>query len=93
MADDYKWMPDMMKLFATGIEQNIPLVENAVSQVSGAMQGELQQDYSPQLGEINASIKGMAPGETAVYVQISDGQLERALAKVTRGQALRSGGR
>jgi hypothetical protein len=93
MADDYKWMPDMMKLFATGIESNIPMVESAVSNVSSTMQGEM--DYSPQLGAINTSIQGLslAEGNTNVYVQISDGQLQKAVAQVMKGGALRSGGR
>jgi hypothetical protein len=57
------------------------------------MQGEM--DYSPQLGAINTSIQGLslAEGNTNVYVQISDGQLQRAVAQVMRGGALRSGGR
>jgi hypothetical protein len=95
MKDDYKWMPDMMDLFAKGIIQNTPKVENAVTNLAQGMSDSMNPDYSGQLGQINSSIQGMnlSTGDTVVYVQISDGQLQRALANITRGNALRSGGR
>ena len=34
MADDYKWMPDMMTLFAKGIKDNAHKVESAVDNVA-----------------------------------------------------------
>jgi hypothetical protein len=88
-------MPDMVDLMTEGMMSGVPRVENSASNLASAIQSGLSTDYSGQLGQINSSIQGMnlSTGNTNVYVQISDGQLQRAVAKVLRGDALRSGGR
>ena len=85
----------MMDLYSKGIMSGIPKVENAATQVANDVKASLYPDYSGQLGTINRSINNMqlSSGDTVVYVQISDGQLQRALANIQRGNALRSGGR
>ena len=75
--------------------KGIPQVENAAMGAAQAVKDGITTDYSGQLGTINKSIQGMqlSAGNTTVYVQISDSQLQRAVAKVMKGDALRSGGR
>jgi hypothetical protein len=87
----------MIKLFTGGIKAGLPQVEAAAAGMAQATRSGISStDYTAQLGTINRSIQGISTGgggDVAVYVQISDGQLERALTKITRGQSLRSGGR
>ena len=40
LKDDYKWMPDMMTMFAKGIESNIPKLQMAVGDVTSTISGE-----------------------------------------------------
>lgn len=97
LNDFHTYGPDMMDLYAQGIRQNTPKVEAAAAGAAQAVRQSITggTDYTTQLGTINRSIQGIQTGggDIAVYVQISDGQLERALANITRGQKLRSGGR
>ena len=95
LSDFSTYAPDMIKLFTSGLKSGLPQVEAAAAGMAQATrEGLTGTDYSAQLGTINRSIQGISSGgDVAVYVQISDGQLERALTKITRGQGLRSGGR
>lgn len=95
LSNFHTFMPDMIDLMSEGMMNGIPEVENSASQLGSAIKEGITTDYTPQLGAINTSIQGMqlSAGNTNVYVQISDGQLQRAVAKVMRGDALRSGGR
>lgn len=94
LSDFHTYMPDMIDMMTSGIMKGIPKVEASAARLGSAIDQGVRADYSGQLGQINSSIQGInLAGATNVYVQISDGQLERALAKITRGQALRSGGR
>ena len=94
LADASSYMPDMIDMMTSGMMKGVPKVEASAARLGTAIDQGVRADYSGQLGQINSSIQGInLAGATNVYVQISDGQLERALAKITRGQALRSGGR
>jgi len=47
LANDDEFMPDMMKLLAKGIEDNIPLAKNAASGIAEAISGEITDgDYA-----------------------------------------------
>lgn len=95
LSDFHTYMPDMIKEMTSGMLNGVPKVEASATQLGSAIRDGVTTDYSGQLGTINQSIKGMqlSAGDTTVYVQISDSQLQRAVAKVIRGDALRSGGR
>lgn len=95
LSDFHTYMPDMIKEMTSGMMNGVPKVEASATQLGSAIKNGVTTDYSGQLGTINQSIKGMqlSAGDTTVYVQISDSQLQRAVAKVIRGDALRSGGR
>ena len=94
LADFHTYMPDMIDMMTKGMMSGVPKVETAATQLGTAVHDGVT-DYSGQLGTINQSIKGMqlSTGDTTVYVQISDSQLQRAVAKVIKGDSLRSGGR
>ena len=95
LSDFHTYMPDMIDLMTKGMMNGIPKVESAAMGLGTAVHDGLTTDYSGQLSSINQSVQGirLQEGTTNVYVQISDSQLQRAIAKVTRGNALRSGGR
>lgn len=54
LSDFHTYMPDMMKLMAKGIEDNIPLAERAAANVARAVSDEIQEgDYA--FGEMKAA--------------------------------------
>ena len=96
LSNFHTFMPDMIDLMDKGMIQGIPQVEDSAAQLGTAIKDNIMPDYSGQLGQINTSIQGIqmaGDSPVTVYVQISDGQLQRALANIQRGNALRSGGR
>ena len=94
LSDFHTYMPDMIDLMTKGMMEGVPKVEQSASALGSAIHDGVT-DYSGQLGQINTSIKGLSLAGDApvVYVQISDGQLQRAMTRLSRGEALRSGGR
>jgi phage-related protein len=56
LADDDKWMPNMMRMFASGIAENAPLLTGAVNQAAGGIAG------APALNRMSASSGGIAGG-------------------------------
>ena len=73
LKDFHTFAPDMMKLFAQGIESNIGMVEDAMSTVSGTVARSMKQNsYSSSVGAVNIVInahEGQSVEELADIVQ------------------------
>jgi hypothetical protein len=95
LSDFNTWMPDMMKQMASQISQGIPGVQNAIQNVAGSMQGELQRDYSGQLSSINNNIGRLAGagGNITVPVYIGNQKFAQAVVNANQTNNYRSGGR
>ena len=53
LKDDDTWMPDMMRMFANGIESNTPLIRNAAREAANSVSGALApvRDWAAEIGE------------------------------------------
>ena len=73
LKDFHTFAPDMMKLFAQGIESNIGMVEDAMSTVSGTVARSMEQKtYSSSVGAVNIVInahEGQSVEDLADIVQ------------------------
>ena len=90
MADDYKWMPDMMKMFASGIKRYSYLVTNAMENVATdisvgmngyqAAEAQRQQSGTTTLGSIDTA---------AIYAAVKDGASDATISINLDGRELR----
>ena len=90
MADDYKWMPDMMKMFASGIKRYSYLVTNAMENVATdisvgmngyqAAEAQRQQSGTTTLGSIDTA---------AIYAAVKDGASDATISISLDGRELR----
>lgn len=90
MADDYKWMPDMMKLFASGIKNNAYLVRSAMDDVA--------TDISVGMGGYQSTIADNSIGQTtlnagldvnAVYAAVKQGAADATVSISLDGRELK----
>lgn len=90
MADDYKWMPDMMKLFAKGIRDYSGLVTGAIDSVatdiSVGMNG--YQAQSSDTAALGATIAGSIDA-AAIYSAVRDGAADATIVINLDGRELR----
>ena len=96
LSDFNSWMPDMMRQMAEQINEGVPGVAMAMQNAASAMRGEIAPDYSGQLASINNGIGQLAAvGSSNVTVPVYIGQekLGQAMAKISRTNLYRSGGR
>ena len=90
MADDYKWMPDMMKMFAQGINKYAYLVqqaaENAATDIMVGMSAAQAFEYQREAagsnlrGEVDAS---------AIYAAVREGASDATISISIDGRELR----
>ena len=90
MADDYTWMPDMMKLFAKGIKDNAYLVTHAIDDVatdiSVGMNGYSEQQADSS-GVANAILGAIDPA--AIYNAVREGASDAEITIDIDGRDLR----
>lgn len=90
MADDYTWMPDMMKMFAKGIRDYSGLVTNAIDSVatdiSVGMNG--YQAQSSDTAALGATIAGSIDA-AAIYSAVRDGAADATIVINLDGRELR----
>lgn len=98
LSNFHTFAPDMMDLFAEGIDENINVVQNSVEDVAGVVAGGMTQapDYTGQftglqdkLGQIAAT----AGGQIVVPVYIGNERLDTLVVNAVNRQNYRSGGR
>ena len=98
LSNFHTFAPDMMDLFAEGIDENINVVQNSVEDVAGVVAGGMTQapDYTGQftglqdkLGQIAAT----AGGQIIVPVYIGNERLDTLVVNAVNRQNYRSGGR
>ena len=75
LSDFHTYAPDMMKLFAQGIDQNLPLVENSMNRMGNMIRGNMQ--FSTEGVNRGATYNG---GIT-INVYGAEGQNVRELAR------------
>lgn len=69
-SDADKWMPNMMEMFAAGIEDNIAQVSSAINMTAGA----IQQGVQPNTDDVAASI-GNAVSQSMQGIDIGGGDM------------------
>lgn len=90
MADDYKWMPDMMKLFAKGIRDYTGIVTSAVDSVATDISVGMN-GYQSQAGDtkaLGAAISGSIDA-AAIYAAVRDGASDATVVINLDGRELR----
>ncbi len=90
MADDYKWMPDMMKMFAKGIRDYSGLVTNAIDSVATDISVGMN-GYQAQAGDtqaLGATIAGSIDA-AAIYSAVRDGAADATIVINLDGRELR----
>lgn len=90
LKDDYKWMPDMMKLYAKGIKDNAYLVTQAIDDVatdiSVGMNGYSEQQADSS-GVANAILGAIDPA--AIYNAVREGASDAEITIDIDGRDLR----
>jgi phage-related protein len=90
LKDDYKWMPDMMKLYAKGIKDNAYLVTQAVDDVatdiSVGMNGYSERS-SDNSSVASAIMNAIDPA--AIYAAVRDGASDAEITIDIDGRTLR----
>ena len=90
LKDDYKWMPDMMKLYAKGIKDNAYLVTQAIDDVATDISVGMN-GYSERASD-NSSVASAimnAIDPAAIYAAVRDGASDAEITIDIDGRALR----
>ena len=90
MADDYKWMPDMMKMFAQGIRDYSGLVTSAMDSVATDISVGMN-GYQSQAGDsqaIGAAIAGSLDPES-IYAAVRAGASDATIVLTIDGREFR----
>jgi len=98
LSNFHTFAPDMMDLFAEGIDQNINVVQNSVEDVAGVVAGGMTQqpDYTGQFDGLQSTlgkIAATAGGQIVVPVYIGNERLDTLIVNAVNRQNYRSGGR
>lgn len=90
MANDYKWMPDMMKLFAKGIRDYTGIVTSAVDSVATDISVGMN-GYQSQAGDtqaLGAAISGSLDS-ASIYAAVREGASDATIVINLDGRELR----
>ena len=95
LKDFDKSGPDMIDLFAQGIESELPTLEAALNLAAQTIETGMTPDYSEQLSGLNRGLNSLAEAETntSVSVYIGDDMLENTVVRATRSAEYISGRR
>lgn len=98
LSNFHTFAPDMMDLFAQGIDQNINVVQNSVEDVADVVAGGMttQPDYTGQFDGLQSTlgkIAATAGGQIVVPVYIGNERLDTLIVNAVNRQNYRSGGR
>lgn len=90
MADDYKWMPDMMKLFAQGIKRNAYLVTGALSNVAEDIAVGVN-GYQSTMADNQSTQTALSAGIDAesLYMAVREGASDAVVSISLDGRELR----
>lgn len=83
LADDDKWMPNMMSMFAQGIDHNIPLLQNASVRAAGGIGGIASAPSTSRLGSTSAGGSG---GMSTVNLVLDGNVLGQVVVNHITGQ-------
>ena len=91
MKDDYKWMPDMMKLWAQGIKRNSYLVESALENVATDISVGVNgyQQAADDHRRETRSAHGLSIDADALYAAVKQGASDATVSIVLDGRELR----
>lgn len=90
MADDYKWMPDMMKLFAKGIRNYTGIVTSAIDSVATDISVGMN-GYQSQAGDtqaLGAAISGSIDA-ASIYAAVREGASDATIVINIDGREFR----
>lgn len=95
LSDFDKSGPDMIDLFASGIESELPTLEAALNVAANTIATGMTPDYTDQLAGLRQGVDAMAEAETQIVVPvyIGDERIETSVVKATRTANYISGGR
>lgn len=95
LKDFDKSGPDMIDLFASGIESELPTLEAALNVAANTISTGMSPDYTGQLNGLNEGLASLADAETQIVVPvyIGDERIETSVVKATRTANYLSGGR
>lgn len=95
LADDYKWMPDMMDLFIQGINDGEGDIQNAMSALAGGVRGSMPMLASSLHGggAYSAAVSPAGYGDLTVPVYIGSQKFAQATISANQINNYRSGGR
>lgn len=89
LADFASYAPDMMKLFAQGIDQNVGIVTNSVDNMGDRLASALNDDLSGTMVDVTANVSGgrrggagsVSMGGVTIQVYGAPGQDESVIAQ------------
>lgn len=92
LADDDKWMPNMMKMMAKGIHENVPLLQQAANRAAGSI---ASAPSNSRIGGSMVSGSGGGTGGTTIVNLVLDGQVigQAAIDHLTGQLQLNGAGR
>lgn len=86
LADDDTYMPNMMRMFATGINQHTPLLANAATNAANTTRFALTQGMAPNGLLLGGSGMSGGGGNQTVVVQVGNQQLFQLMMNQLTGQ-------
>lgn len=97
LSNFHTFAPDMMNLYAEGIDDNIGIVQNSVEDVAGVVAGGMTQqpDYSGALGNISGQLAAALGGGKQIVIPVYIGQerLDTLVVNAQNRANFLSGGR
>ena len=97
LSNFHTFAPDMMNLYAEGIDDNIGIVQNSVEDVAGVVAGGMtpQNDYSGILGNISGQLASAIGGGKQIVIPVYIGQerLDTLVVNAQNRANFLSGGR
>lgn len=94
LADDYKWMPDMVDLFAKGISDNAGKLGNAVGNLAGDVRGSMPVvSKALQNGGYQGEVSPAGYGDLTIPVYIGNQKFGQAVVNANQINNYRNGGR
>ena len=97
LSNFHTFAPDMMDLFAEGIEENINVVQKSVNDAAGVVAGGMTPtpDYTGAFGNIQSSLGQIATqgrGQIVIPVYIGNERIETLVVNATNRANYKSGG-
>lgn len=98
LSNFHTFAPDMMDLFAEGIDENVNVVQKSVEEVAGVVAGGMTQapDYTGQFNGLQNTLGQIAAnggGQIVIPVYLGNERIDTLVVNAVNRQNYRSGGR